>query len=57
MSMVPTGPDDANVAHLMIDDVIQEDEDESDGTNRRVVRTKQGRTEQRSGHLGQTLQC
>ena len=55
--MVPTGPDDANVAHLMIDDVIQEDEDESDGTNRRVVRTKQGRTEQRSGHLGQTLQC
>ena len=32
-SMVPAGPDDANVAHLMVDDVIQEDDDESDGTS------------------------
>ncbi|XP_043218908.1 histidine decarboxylase-like [Amphibalanus amphitrite] len=34
-SMVPTGPDDANVAHLMIDDVIQEDDDESDDSDER----------------------
>ena len=32
-SMVPAGPDDANLAHLMVDDVIQEDDDESDGTS------------------------
>ena len=47
VSMTPAGPEDAGEARLMLDDVIQEDDDESDGTFQwtdvmgyKVVRTK-----------------
>ena len=36
VSMTPTGLEDAGEARLMLDDVIQEDDDESDGTDQRT---------------------